>query len=438
MSDVTVPAEPESIEDFRLRILPVFRPIWREDLRWKIPWGGRGSGKSWAAADRCLVKAATVDDCHTLCVREFQTTLSDSVISVLKRRIRDNNAGSYFQVTDHTIRAYRGGNFMFDGLHHNADQIKSKEGIKTCWMEEAHATTEDSWKYLIPTVFREPDSEMLVTFNQHDEDDPTYQRCVVKPPPSSVVIPCTWRDNPRLPVGLNQERLYHVQNDPDSYEWVWGLATRKIGSSIILRGHYVVEAFNEPPGVRPRYGLDFGFANDPNALVRSYITTEKDGDHLWITHEAVGYAVELDDLPAFLEGGPSQDLTRIWEGVPGVRKWPIKADAARPETISYLARKGFNVTAAEKWPGSVEDGVAHLKRYAKIHIHQRCKHTAREARLYAYKQDPKSGDVLPIILDKNNHCWDAERYSLDGEIQHSGGLGVWAKLGKGHGRGARR
>ena len=411
--------------------MPVFTPFWREDLRWKIAYGGRGSGKSWGAADRCIIKAATRPDCHTLCVREYQTTLSDSVISVLKRRIKDLNAGGYFNTTDHTIKAHAGGNFLFDGLHHNADQIKSKEGIRTCWMEEAHATTEDSWRYLIPTVFREDDSEMLVTFNQHDDDDPTYQRCVVKPPPSSVVIPCTWEDNRYLPEGLDQERRYHQENDPDSYDWVWGLDTRKIGSAIVFRGQYVVEAFNEPVfGIRPRYGFDFGFANDPSALVRFYLTDERDGTHLWVTHEAFGYSVELDDLPAFANGGKSQDGTREWEGVPGADKWPLKADGSRPETISYLRRKAFNISAAEKWPGSVEDGVAHLKRYRKIHIHQRCKNMAREARLYAYKQDRKTGDILPEILDKNNHGWDAVRYGLDGEIQHAGGLGVWAKLAR--------
>lgn len=395
-------------------------------------WGGRGSGKSWGAADRCIIKAATRPDCHTLCVREYQTTLADSVISVLKRRIKDLNAGSYFATTDYTIRSYAGGNFLFDGLHNNADQIKSKEGIRTCWNEEAHANTDESWKYLIPTVFREEDSEMLVTFNQHDDDDPTYQRCVVKPPPSSVVIPCTWEDNPYLPQALNAERAYHLENDPDSYDWVWGLATRKIGSAIIFKGQYVVEAFDEPAfGIRPRYGFDFGFANDPNHLVRMYITDHpRGGSELWITHESVGLAVELDDLPAFMEGGKSQNDEREWEGVPGVRKWPIKADGARPETISYIRKKGFNIEAAEKWPGSVEDGVAHLKRYRKIHIHQRCKHMAREARLYAYKQDPKTGEVLPVILDKNNHGWDGVRYGHDGEIQHSGGLGVWAKLAR--------
>ena len=401
-------------------------------------WGGRGSGKSWQAGRRVIIRAATEQDHHVLCVREYQTTLDDSVLTVLKRQIKLLNAGAYFHVTDHTIRSHRGGMFMFDGLFHNSDQIKSKEGVKTCWMEEAHSTSDDSWRYLIPTIFREDGSELIATFNQHDEDDPTYQRCVVRPPPGAAVMAVTWRDNPHLPAALNDERVYHLETDPDSYDWVWELQTRKIGSAVVMRGHYVVESFIEPDyGIRPRYGLDFGFANDPNACVRFYITNEKDGDHLWITHEAFGFGVELDDLPAFMagpvdlkSGGRSQDGERSWEGVPGVFKWPIKADGSRPETISYLRRKGFNVDAAEKWPGSVEDGVAHLKRYRKIHIHQRCKNVAREARLYSYKVDQKSGDVLPEIKDLHNHGWDAIRYGHDGEIQHAGGMGVWAKLAR--------
>lgn len=405
-----------------------FEGLWRP-ARWKGYWGGRGAAKSWQVGRYELVKCATEPDWNVLCAREYQNSIADSVHAVLKRQIREFNVGGYFQVTDYTIRSHKGGSFIYTGLHANIDQVKSKEGIKSCWVEEAHDTSDDSWTYLIPTI-REDDSEIVVTWNQHDENDPTYQRLVVKTPPNAIVRPVTWEDNPYFSKVLDQERRYHLETDPDSYEWVWGTACRKIGSAIVLRGHYRVEAFEEPTyNLRPRYGLDFGFANDPNAAVRFYITTEKDGDHLWITHEAYGFSVELDDLPAFLQGGIATD-GREWDGIPGITKWPIKADGARPETISYLRRKGFNVNPAEKWPGSVEDGVAHLKRYRCIHIHQRCKNLAREARLWSYKVDRKTGDVLPVLKDGFEHGWDGVRYGLDGEIQHAGGLGVWAKLGR--------
>jgi phage terminase large subunit len=115
--------------------------------------------------------------------------------------------------------------------------------------------------------------------------------------------------------------------------------------------------------------------------------------------------------------------------VPGARDWPIKADCARPETISALARAGFNITAAEKWPGSVEDGIAHIKAFRRIHIHKRCKQMQIEARLYSYKVDKVTSLVLPIIVDAWNHGWDSIRYGLDGYIQKRGILAQWERLG---------
>ena len=116
--------------------------------------------------------------------------------------------------------------------------------------------------------------------------------------------------------------------------------------------------------------------------------------------------------------------------VPGAREWPIMADCARPETISYIRRQGFNISAAEKWPGCVEDGIAHIRGFEQIVIHERCKHMADEASLYSYKVDAKTNQVLPLVVDKHNHCWDAIRYGLDGYIQRAGEDKVWEKLAK--------
>ncbi|BET96953.1 hypothetical protein TCT1_18740 [Xenorhabdus sp. TCT-1] len=136
-------------------------------------------------------------------------------------------------------------------------------------------------------------------------------------------------------------------------------------------------------------------------LIRQFILN----DYLYIEYEAYGIGVELDYMPAF------------YEQVPESRKWPIKADAARPETTSYLRRQGFNISAAKKWQGSVEDGITYLRGFKQIIIHPRCKHTAKEARPYSYKTDRITGAVLPVIEDANNHCWDASRYGLDGYIK---------------------
>jgi phage terminase large subunit len=190
------------------------------------------------------------------------------------------------------------------------------------------------------------------------------------------------------------------------------------------------EAFDEPADARPFYGLDFGESADPNAGVRSFIKTIDGREELFITHEAFGWRVELDQVGELLDGTLIEG-----QGLPGVRDWPLKCDNSRPGMIAKLVNEGFNASGAEKWSGSVEDGIAHLKAFRKIHVHPRCKNIAQEFRLYSYAVDKKMLDangqpaVLPKIVDRWNHGIDALRYSHDGYIEHGGdGLGIWGRL----------
>ena len=134
---------------------------------------------------------------------------------------------------------------------------------------------------------------------------------------------------------------------------------------------------------------------------------------LYIDHEAYGVGVEIDEL------------ARLYRTVPEVDRWSIKADCARPETISYLAKRdGFDIVPADKWQGSIEDGVAYLKSFERIVIHSRCKRTADEFRLYSYKVDQVTSEILPVIVDKHNHCIDALRYALSDYIKARGAMKI--------------
>jgi phage terminase large subunit len=110
--------------------------------------------------------------------------------------------------------------------------------------------------------------------------------------------------------------------------------------------------------------------------------------------------------------------------VPGCRAHRMYADSARPETISHLSKQGgFKIEGAEKWKGSVEDGIAFLRSFEEIVIHERCRRMAYEARHYSYKLDRLTGDPLPDIDDRHNHCWDAVRYALYKLIRSSKNAG---------------
>ena len=365
--------------------------------RYKAAYGGRGAAKSWGFASELVVKAAAAP-LRVLCTRELQKTIKDSVHKLLKERIEALGAGPLYEVQANTIIGRNGSEFIFTGLRSNADQIKSLEGVDICWVEEAQTVSEDSWAVLIPTI-RKEGSEIWASFNPREDTDPTYQRFVVNPPPNARVVKIGWIDNPWLPDVLRAEKDYLYSKDPDAAEHVWGGGTLKATDAQVLRGRYVVESF-EPAAdwYGPYLGADWGFAVDPTTLIRCWVKDRV----LYIEYEAYGVGVDLDDTPA------------LFDTVPDARKHTIRADSSRPETISHMRRKGFpRIVGVVKGKGSVEDGVEHLRSYEKIVIHPRCVHAAEEARLWSYKVDKLSGDVLPALLDKHDHCWDATRYALE-------------------------
>lgn len=371
-----------------------------EPSRYKVFYGGRGGAKSWSIA-RALIKLAAEKPLRILCTREFQSSIGDSVYRLICDQIISAGLSAFFEITKANITSSCGSLFIFKGLRRSIQEIKSMEGIDICWVEEAQTISNTSWEILIPTI-RKEGSQIWISFNPEEETDPTYQRFVVAPPPSAIVEKVGWEDNPHLPATLEAERLYMLDVDPEAYEHVWGGHCRTISDAVIFRNRFEIGDFDEPPpGTRLYYGADWGFSQDPTALVRCWI----DGEDLKVDQEAYQVGVELDNLPD------------LFATVPGAEEWPITADSSRPETISHVRRKGFQVSGAPKWPGSVEDGIAVLKGFRKIIIHERCKRTAEEFRLYSYKTDRLTGDILPIIVSKHDHTIDALRYALSGYIK---------------------
>lgn len=391
-----------------------------ENVRYRGAHGGRGSAKTRSFALMTAVKgyqfAEEGKSGVILCAREFMNSLADSSMEEVKQSIHSIDwLADYYDIGQNYIRTKNGlVSYVFCGLRHNLDSIKSKARILLCWVDEAENVSEIAWRKLTPTV-RETNSEIWVTWNPETEGSPTDVRFRQSPPDNAIIVEMNYNDNPFFPDVLEQERLNDLARlDYASYAWIWEGAYLENSDKQVLSGRYVVEEFDDnlhKQADRLLFGADFGFANDPNTLIRSFILN----DCLYIEYEAYGVNIELDEMSTF------------YDSVPEARKWPIKGDCSRPETISHIKRKGFNISAAKKWQGSVEDGIAYLRGFKQIIIHPRCKHTAEEARLYSYKTDRVTNEVLPIIEDKNNHCWDAVRYSLDGYIKHKRSAGLFMR-----------
>ena len=379
--------------------------------RYKGLRGGRGAGRSWLAATALIAHARTSCE-RVLCTREYQTTIRESVHHLLRARIEGLGLAKEFDITDISIRHLRSkSEFIFKGLRYDPQGIKSLEGITKVWIEEARTVSRESLIILDPTLRNS--SEIWATWNPEDSEDAIEAFFADKDETDKVVVTTTWRDNPFFPEDLQKlrahdEALAKATGDWDAYNWVWEGQFRKISEAAVFRRRVVVEAFETPPGARFFHGADWGFANDPTALIRCYMSGEPDGKHLWIDEEIFGFGVDIDETPA------------LFGRIPTSRAWPIKADCSRPETINYIKRAGFNIVGADKWSGSVEDGIAYLKGFVCIHIHDRCKNMIEEAKLYSYKKDRLTDEVLPVLVDAHNHGWDAVRYALGDYIKAKG------------------
>ena len=393
-------------ESSRQEVLPPWMNAYLPARRYKIAYGGRGSSKSWSFARMALLRGI-YRPLRILCAREFQVSIKDSVHNLLARQIQLMGLDRFYTVKQTEIRGKNHTHFLFKGLRHNAQEIKSTEGVNLCWVEEAQSVSDESWDILIPTI-RETKSEIWVTFNPDRESDPTFKRFVINTPPGSICRKINHDSNPWFPAELDAERQYLQRVDPEAYAHVWLGECRTHSDALVLAGKYGVEPFEpRPDWDGPYYGADWGFAQDPSVLVRAFIHERV----LYIRSEAYGIGVDINKTPD------------LFDHVPGGRGHTIRADSARPETISYMRQHGYpNMRPAVKWTGCVEDGAAHLRSFEHIVIHPDCRHTIDEAGSWQYKRDRLSGDVLPELVDKNNHCMDALRYALEPMIRQRGML----------------
>jgi len=402
-------------------------------FRYLIASGGRGTAKSWSIADYIILRCVA-GTCRVLCAREFQRSLRESSAHLLADRIRALRLEAWFDIHESEIKCFiNGSEIIFGGLGVNAQSLLSLENVNLVWLEQAESISARSLEILVPTI-RAPNSQIIISLNPDSPDAPVMQ-LISGNRPDVHHVHTTYLDNPWWGEVLENERVQLLRTDPDAHAHIYLGTCRTHSKASVFAGKYSIEEF-EPPAYRPGVplpanwrspwngpylGADWGFSQDPSVLVLCWVAalgdTMEQGTSafgepvmhkvrgprvLYVEHEAVGVGVDIDKTP------------ELFDRVPDARRRTIRADCSRPETIRYMQLHGYRgVVAARKWRNCVEDGVSFLRGFERIILHPRCTYAAEEFRLYQYKVDRLTGDVLPDLEDRHNHVIDALRYALD-------------------------
>lgn len=374
-----------------------FRRLFDSDWREAAIYGGRNSLKSHTVARFLLIKARQ-QQTRVACFREFQNSIAESSHQLLGDLIKKYELND-FKITDNSIiNNLTGSDFLFKGLYHNEQSIKSVEGIDIAWVEEAQTVTQKSLEVLTPTV-RKPGSQIVYTYNRLLEDDPVHQRLVIEGRPNTLIINVNY-DVAEKYGWLPKELKLEIEDDklhrPSLYKHKWLGEPYSLERKIYKDWNIIDEIPHEAQLVR--YGLDFGYTNDPTVIVALYSYNG-------------GYIV---DQITYQRGLGNKAIADILLTQPQAT---VIADSAEPKSIDEIGSYGIGIVGSIKGPGSVFQGIQYVQQQ-RISLTSRSRETFKAYQNYLFLED-KNGRVINEP-DDTNHEWsnsmDAIRYGFNGKI----------------------
>lgn len=383
--------------------------------RYQIYFGGSSSGKSFSLAQRTVLDVFKGNR-NYLIVRNVQSTLKRSCLNEITKAISNFKLNEYFQVnkTDMIITCkLNNKQILFCGLD-DVEKVKSItpiDGVITdIWVEEATETDYKAVKQLDKRLRGKSKvvKRLTLSFNPILKDHWLYteyfdiweddKQYVEKDNVS--ILKTTYKDNKFLA----EDDIKALENESDKYYYeVYTLGNWGVLGAVIFK-NWRVEDFSdiESKFDNFRHGIDWGFADDPFAYVKSHYDRMRRKLYICDEIEAVGL-LNREAAP-LVSKKANRDL--------------VICDNASPKDVAEFNDLRVNAVSARKGAGSIEYGIKFLQGL-EIIIHPRCQNFKNEINKYKYKED-KNGNILPIAVDKDNHLIDALRYSLENDMEYGG------------------
>lgn len=391
------------------------------DHKFQFLVGGYGSSKSYHIALKLILKL--LDEKRTaLVIREVYDTHRDSTFSLFEEIVNDLGLDHVIQcrTSPLMLKFHNGSRIIFKGLDKPA-KLKSINNISIIWIEECSEVKYEGFKELLGRL-RHPTLQlhMILSTNPVGQDNWTYRHFFKDDQNNRFILDdetlykertiaindtyyhhSTAEDNLFLPVSYIKQLDELKEYDPDLYR-------------IARKGHFGINGIRVLPQfeVQPhedvmlaisninrpllRAGMDFGFVDSYNALIRLAVDHEKKYLYIYWEYYDRGKTddVTVEDLKEFIE---TKEL--------------IKADNEQ-KTIAYFRKMGYNMVAAHKFQGSRLQYTKKIKRFKKIICSDSCKNTIYELQPLTYKTD-KRGNIIEDEFQIDPHTFSAIWYALD-------------------------
>ena len=391
-----------------------YNRFWHWKGRYRVCKGSRASKKSKTAALFYIWNLMKYPEANLLVVRKVFRTLKDSCFTELKWAIHRLGVDEDWEVKESPLEMTylpTGQRIYFRGLDDplKVTSITVEHGY-LCWMwiEEAYEISKEADFDMLDESIRGAIPEetglfkqITLTFNPWNEHHWIKARFFDHPDDETLALTTNylcneWLDDADLKVfetmRVNNPRRYRVAGLGD-----WGIVEGLIFENWEEKP-FDVNEIRSLPNVRSRFGLDFGYTNDPSALFCGLIdTTVKT---IWV----------FDEM--YQRGMSNEKIGETVTGM-GYAKERITADCSEPKSIDRLRQLGLShIQRSRKGKDSIKNGIDFLQEYHII-IHPKCVNFLTEISNYTWDTDTKTGKKLNVPIDDFNHLMDAMRYAFE-------------------------
>lgn len=370
-----------------------YQRLFDKDWREAAVYGGRYSLKSHTVARYLLIRARQ-GKVRVACFREFQNSIAESSHQLLSDLIKQYELTDFEITNNSIINRITKSDFIFKGLYQNEQTIKSIEGIDIAWVEEAQTVSRESLEVLTPTV-RQAGSQIIYTYNRLLEDDPVHTRLVIEGRPNTLIINVNYDiaiKYKMIPDVILKEIEDDKKNRPALYRHKWLGEPNSLERKIYKDWLFIDEIPHEAR--LERRGLDFGYTNDPTAIVDVYKYNN-------------GFIL---DETCYQKGLSNKQIADIIKNLSNPQTL-IVADSAEPKSIDEIKSYGINIIGVSKGKDSVSQGIQYVQDQ-RISATKRSINIRKEYQNFLWKID-KDGKIINEPEHQYKHSMDATAYAFD-------------------------